>query len=67
MGNLQPLWIKKTLYNVVPNMLQQHCIGILFSKCCPSTSFQIKTESYLTLIWVGSLAVRFEAGGEVGG
>ena len=26
------------LYNVMSTMLDQHCIGILFSQCCPNTS-----------------------------
>ena len=29
---------ENNLYNVVSTMLGQHCIGILSSQCCPSTS-----------------------------
>ena len=29
---------KNNLYNVVSTMLEQHCIGILSSQCCPNTS-----------------------------
>ena len=40
---------KKNPYNVVSTMLGQHCIGILSSQCCPSTSKidSVAQENYL--------------------
>ena len=38
------LWLRynvyeeDNLYNVVSTMLEQHCVRILFSQCCPNTS-----------------------------